>query len=1307
MNEEDIKLFPHNEVAYKKLVASLDEYPLSFIEHATGTGKSFIILKYLYAKMREKRIFFVSLHDEMFDQLFGKQMKTLGMKRSDFKKFETLIYHNLVKQDPKELVDQYDCFVFDEAHHCGAPKWSKIVKGIKEEVLKRKDKKMIGLTATGIRYLDDYLDVAEEYFDGHVASRLNVAESMLKALLPAPLYINSIISCKDKYDRVMHKLKKLPRTKEINDVLERMNEIGKNIEDNSSIPELLMKYDVKPGEKYIVFCSSIKDLKQKKQEAESWFKDIGKVKMFEAHSAQKKEKNRDEINEFEQKRDEISLMFAVDIFNEGFHIDDLDGILMFRKTKSPIVYLQQIGRALSFSARKKQIKIFDFVDNISDNDVIRELYKELVSEAKRLVREEPENKEIFESIIKRFEIVDYTSSTIETLDEINAYLDENFTFRNSIIRAIGLLQQYRDQYPNNDIQYDIKSGSLDQDYLRAYNHIIAMDKYLTLANIEVLNNLKIDFNGEIITDLDKRRKLLGGHESYNEQEAAEFNNFKRDYIDFTNINNRRPKLGNSKDEDELYLKYREYLGKLSKKQLMSLLNKFNFKLTVEETILTGNYPNKDDLYDYFKEMVKKLGDGTGFDRVELKVLKKLKSLIPLEFYQLKDYIDHSKDINSIMDDAIDILIRDERTRLQNLNNEYISLVKPRDVIKARKILTKYALHVTNEQFRKLLEFKIELPRAIDMSLEERLEKLGKYDSFYEKEVDAETSVVANYFNFIVKNKRRPNENNVSEKRLVEEYEDFLLFTTVTKVKVMCASLDYYQIPHSFLEKVLLGEKIPEEVVTEYVEGILKKKRNHEDLSSKEIKILRFIFNKQRYRQRAEVADLLKVQTVYQQIDKLVSKYEVSRDPLDYNRLVFFLKSNNDYITVYMLDRLKKLGITFSQEFEKMIKNLGEYSCIKEKKLAEKRKLQNSLERFVYDNKRRPARGSELDSIYRKKLARMPKSEIREYLKIFEKNHVRYSVEEKVLLEINNKDEVVKYLMSLDAMVANKGYKLDELDKRVLSKLKKSDYLSDFPRLDSLLPDYYQQVTIEDSIVRQIELQVINDPNREIDFNKYALSVSDKKLAKLEERRMNILIGRFFREILILMTKKKVPVNSLLNESDLETFESYKEYTRMDKDNSNLLEEIKAKEEYYSSVEKHINKEVFVSNYVDFIRDHDGERPNYASDILEERELAIMYESMRECLSHADIVLIEGAIKECGKYDVVDFYNQFIEFINKEGRMPCGNSNDPYEVKLNNLYLNLNKQFTKEQNNEVKKLRKTYSKATMQATVEFKKGKGKV
>ena len=54
MEDIDISLFPHNEEAYESLCASLENYPLAFIEHATGTGKSFILLKYLYTKMRKK-----------------------------------------------------------------------------------------------------------------------------------------------------------------------------------------------------------------------------------------------------------------------------------------------------------------------------------------------------------------------------------------------------------------------------------------------------------------------------------------------------------------------------------------------------------------------------------------------------------------------------------------------------------------------------------------------------------------------------------------------------------------------------------------------------------------------------------------------------------------------------------------------------------------------------------------------------------------------------------------------------------------------------------------------------------------------------------------------------------------------------------------------------------------------------------------------------------------------------------------------------------------------------------------------------
>lgn len=1297
MNEDDIKLFPHNEKAFKLLDASLIDEKFAFIEHATGTGKTVIILKYLYARMREMRIFFVTLHDEMFDQLFGKQMKLLGMTRDDFRQFDTLIYHNLIKINPKKLLDDYDCIVFDEAHHCGAPKWKKIVLGIKEEVKRRENKKMIGLTATGIRYLDNYQDVAETYFEGNVVSRLNVVEAMLRALLPAPIYVNSIVACREKYERVLYKLRKLPRTKEILDIIDRMEEIGKRIDDNSSVGDLLKKYNVKPGEKYIVFCKDINDLKRKKEEAKEWFKDIGEINIFEAHSAQKKEKNREQISEFEKKSDKISLMFAVDIFNEGFHIDDLDGILMFRKTSSPIVYLQQIGRALSFSARKKQIKIFDFVDNISNNDVIRELYKELVSEAKRLVEEEPENKKLFEDIIKRFEIVDYTSSTMETLDEINAYLDENFTFRNSIVRAISKLQEYRDKYPNNDIHNDILYGRLESDYLRAYNHIIAMDKYLTLSNIEALNSININFNGEILMDIDRRRELLNGHSSYNEYETYMFNNFRLMYIEFTNEHGRRPMLGNSLEEDKLYNDYREYLGKLSKKEIINLVSKFNFRLSVEETVLIGNYPNKDDLYDYFSLMAEFVVNGIGFDRIQLKVLKKLKDIIPAEFYQLKDYLEHSRDINTLMDEAISVLKKHELSKVVAKEKGYVTLINSKEVLRARRFLSRYANHVNNEQFKELLELKISLPKEIDMTWDERLKRLGEYNSFYEKEVGEETSVVNKYFDYIAKNGKRPDDGDT----ITLAYEEFLLNTSISKVKVMCASLDHYKISHSLLEKVLLGEKATDEELNEYADILEAKKKEHEILGRKDLKILRYISQNQSGNRALEMSDLLKIQTTYRRLDALISNYEITRDTKSYNDLTSFLKVNNDYVTASMIDRLRNLDITFSLEFENMVNNLGEFKCLKEKKLTERRKLQSSIEKYVNETKKRPARGSDLDKEYRAKIAKMLKSEIVEYLRIFKNNGLRYTVEELIILERATRAEILSYVYSLNLKV-EAGKTLDELEKRIINKLNSKGYLNDYPKLKSLLPGYRRQLTVEDKLVNQIEEQIVANPSKPIDFDVYTLNVSMRRLGKLEAKRMNILISRFLREVLLEMREKKCSIKRSLSDDDYELYQAYLYYSSLNEENMGLIEEIKEVDRGFKAIENKIDKEIFIEDYLEFIRKHNGERPNYASEDEYEESLATMYENMREYLSRNEILLIERAIKDSQTKVGEDFYQEYVDFVLAKKRMPCGNSDDPYEVKLNNLYLNYNRDFSKEQSLNVQKLRKTYSKETMKATIEFNK-----
>lgn len=57
----------------------------------------------------------------------------------------------------------------------------------------------------------------------------------------------------------------------------------------------------------------------------------------------------------------MKLLFCIDMLNEGIHVDDVDGVILLRPTVSPIIYLQQIGRALSAGSEKTPL-IFDLVN---------------------------------------------------------------------------------------------------------------------------------------------------------------------------------------------------------------------------------------------------------------------------------------------------------------------------------------------------------------------------------------------------------------------------------------------------------------------------------------------------------------------------------------------------------------------------------------------------------------------------------------------------------------------------------------------------------------------------------------------------------------------------------------------------------------------------------------------------------------------------------------------------------------------------------------------------------------------------------
>ena len=52
---------------------------------------------------------------------------------------------------------------------------------------------LLGLSATNVRYLDNRRDMAQELFEGHIASYMTLGEAVVRGILPAPVYVLSLI----------------------------------------------------------------------------------------------------------------------------------------------------------------------------------------------------------------------------------------------------------------------------------------------------------------------------------------------------------------------------------------------------------------------------------------------------------------------------------------------------------------------------------------------------------------------------------------------------------------------------------------------------------------------------------------------------------------------------------------------------------------------------------------------------------------------------------------------------------------------------------------------------------------------------------------------------------------------------------------------------------------------------------------------------------------------------------------------------------------------------------------------------------
>ena len=432
----NVDLYKHNKTAYESVLEHLEHSNRTCVIHPTGSGKSFISLKWLYDN-RDKKSLFLCPTKAIKNQLVN-HIKNCGGSLDDFPNLTLELYSN-VKDD--FMNNNYDCIVLDEFHRTGAEVWGRNLNTLLDN---NPNAKILGVSATPIRYLDDNRNMAEELFNNDIASEITLAQAIARKILPAPTYINAIYSFNEDIERIEEKVKKYKKSKEKEELEKRLKEAKQMLEKADGLPEIFEKHMSNKKGKYIVFCKNKEHMLQMKEEIQKWVKNINNnITTSEVFYENGDDLNKYTIDYFENNRDNsLKFLFSIEMLNEGLHVNDIDGVVMLRPTDSPIIYMQQLGRALSVGHNNHPL-VFDIVNNINTLNNVYELKEEVIKELNNNIEMSDEEKD---DILESFKVIDEIKDLTEVLTSLD--LDSSFTWDD----WYKLAKKYYDYYGNLEVK---------------------------------------------------------------------------------------------------------------------------------------------------------------------------------------------------------------------------------------------------------------------------------------------------------------------------------------------------------------------------------------------------------------------------------------------------------------------------------------------------------------------------------------------------------------------------------------------------------------------------------------------------------------------------------------------------------------------------------------------------------------------------------------------------------------------------------------------------------------------------------------
>ncbi|MEI8082859.1 MAG: DEAD/DEAH box helicase family protein, partial [Actinomycetes bacterium] len=323
----------------------------NLIVAATGTGKT-VVAALDYRRLREEHgrdlsLLFVAHRKEILLQarrmyqevltepIFGELLVDGDEPtkwRHVFASIQSLSEARLNTIKP----DHFDVVVVDEFHHAEAKSYRRLLDHVGPIEL-------LGLTATPERA--DGVDV-REFFGGRVAAELRLWDALDQQLLCPfhyfgifdPTEIDQIAWKRGGYD-----VAELSRVYTGNDARTRivLKELGDKVDDVRAMRAL-------------GFCVSVEHARYMADQ----FERAG----IPARAVSAETSSSERRQALVDLRDRtLNAIFAVDLFNEGLDIPNVDTVLFLRPTESATVFLQQLGRGLRSAPGKTVLTALDFV----------------------------------------------------------------------------------------------------------------------------------------------------------------------------------------------------------------------------------------------------------------------------------------------------------------------------------------------------------------------------------------------------------------------------------------------------------------------------------------------------------------------------------------------------------------------------------------------------------------------------------------------------------------------------------------------------------------------------------------------------------------------------------------------------------------------------------------------------------------------------------------------------------------------------------------------------------------------------------